>query len=293
MKIFKIFLAPLDFIMKYFKALVFLLVVFLIFSAGEGKKVQNANLARVDLSGMIIESESFLKEVQAIEQDNAIKGVLLVVNSPGGAIAPSVEIAEAIKRLKSKKPVVAYAQGVMASGSYMAGMWADSIVANKGSLLGSIGVIIEGVDISPLLDKIGIKSQTLKAGIYKEAGTFAREWSKEEEGLLKDLVEEQYRMFVEDVALARGLKVENENEFAQGRIMSANTALKLGLIDEVGDIYKAQEKLKELAKISNPIWLEKEEDFFNEFLGQSISKGIASGILNAYSKVYENLNRNY
>ncbi|CAM2907900.1 signal peptide peptidase SppA [Helicobacter burdigaliensis] len=293
MKFFKILLAPLDFIMKYFKALVFLLVVFLIFSVGEGKSEENANLARIDLSGMIIDSESFLEELSKIEQNQSIKGVLLVVNSPGGAIAPSVELAEAIKRLKSKKPVVAYAQGVMASGSYMAGMWADSIVANKGALLGSIGVIIEGVDISPLLDKIGIKSQTLKAGVYKEAGTFAREWNKEEEALLKELVEEQYKMFVEDVVLARGLKIEDESKFAQGRIMSANTALKLGLIDKVGDIYEAQEELKALAKITQPIWLEKKEDFLNEILGQSVSKGIADGILNVYSKIYENLNRNY
>ena len=208
---------------------------------------------------------------------------MLVIDSPGGAIAPSVEISEAIKRVNAKIPIVAYAQGAMASGSYLAGVWADSIVANRGALLGSIGVIINGADISELADKLGIKSQTLKAGIYKEAGTFMRKWDSAEEGMLKDLIEEQYQMFVAEVVAARKLDANQEPNFAQGRILSAPNALQLGLIDSVGSIYEAQNLLMQKANIIEPIWLEKEKDeieiFLEKVFGDSVSKGIQNGII--------------
>ena len=203
MKLTDIIVKPLEFISRHFKALVFLVIVIWIFMPKSEIKIDNANVARIDLYGAILQSDSFLQELAKLEQNPNIKGILLVIDSPGGAIAPSVEISEAIKRVNAKIPIVAYAQGAMASGSYLAGVWADSIVANRGALLGSIGVIINGADISELADKLGIKSQTLKAGIYKEAGTFMRKWDSAEEGMLKDLIYEQYQMFVAKVVAAR------------------------------------------------------------------------------------------
>lgn len=274
--LFKILLAPFDFIMKYFKALVLLLIVFLLF-APNGEVKNDANLARIDLFGPIMESDLFLQELEKIENDENIKGILLVIDSPGGAISPSIEISEAIKRVANKKPLVAYAQGSMASGSYMAGMWANSIIANRGSMLGSIGVILNGMDISEFTQKLGIKTQTLKAGIYKEAGTFMRPWDKNEKTMLENLIKEQYEMFVEDVKEARGL--ENE-DFAQGKIFSAKSAQEIGLIDEVGSIYEAQNKLITLSKVKEPIWLQKDkmEIFLEKILGESVSLGIQKGI---------------
>lgn len=280
MKITKILLAPLDFIMKYFKALVFLLIVVLIFMPSSSENSSLANVARIDLKGMIIQSDSFLEELSKLENNPNIKGVLLVIDSPGGTIPPSVEISEAVKRIRSKKPIVAYAQGSMASGSYLAGVWADRIIANKGALVGSIGVILNGVDVSELAEKLGIKTQILKAGIYKEAGTFMRPWNQTEEEMLKGLIKEQYEMFVSEVVAARNLEITKEGEFAQGRVFSASNALKLGLVDSVGSIYEAQNTLFELAKIQNPIWLQKSEMemYLERLIGENIALGIQKGI---------------
>lgn len=284
MRFFRILLAPLDFIMKYFKALVFLLIVFLIF-APSGEIQKPANLARIDLFGPIMESDTFLLELNKIEKEPKIKGVLLVIDSPGGALSPSVEISEAIKRLKSKMPVIAYAQGSMASGSYMAGMWANTIIANRGALLGSIGVILNGVDISELADKMGIKSQTIKAGIYKEAGTFMREWNTQERQMLESLLEEQYQMFVNDVKEARGAALKNQN-FAEGRVFSAKSALEIGLIDEVGSLYEAQNQLIKLSGVKEPNWLEKDKIdlYLEKIVGSNLAKGIQKGIESAFSQ---------
>ncbi len=287
MKIVKIFLAPFDFIMKYFKALVLLLIVFLIFAPSFKESENPANVARIDLKGAILQSDSFLEEITELENNPNIKGILLVIDSPGGAIAPSVEISQTIKRIKNKKPIVAYAQGSMASGSYMAGMWANKIIANSGSMIGSIGVILNGVDVSELAEKLGIKTQILKAGIYKEAGTFMRPWNKQEEEMLRNLINEQYWLFVKEVAEARKLDIKKEKDFAQGRILSANNALKLGLIDSVGGIYEAQNTLFELAKIEEPMWLKKDKmDLYLErIIGENVSLGIQRAIYGLYVEI--------
>lgn len=278
-----IFVKPLEFIGKHLKALIFLLVVALIFLPKDEEALEEANVARIDLQGTILQSDSFLEELVALEENPNLKGILLVIDSPGGAIAPSVEISEAIKRINAKKPVVVYAQGTMASGSYLAGVWADFIVANRGAMLGSIGVIVNGVDFSQLATKIGILPQSIKAGTYKEAGTPMRPWSQEEKEMLKHLVQEQYWMFVEEVAFARGLDLAQEPNFAQGRILSANNAFTLGLIDKVGNLYDAQMVLFERAGISDPKWLKKEKDkiavYLEKLFGESVAVGIQNGIL--------------
>ncbi|MDE5603388.1 MAG: signal peptide peptidase SppA [Helicobacter sp.] len=287
MKFFKVLLMPFDFIMKYFKALVFLLIVFLIFSVGGEEENNNANVARIDLTGVIMQSESFLEDFYLLEQNPNIKGILLVINSPGGGIAPSIEISEAIKRVSKIKPIVAYAQGSMASGSYLAGMWANSIVANRGALLGSIGVILNGVDISELAQKLGIKSQSLKAGDYKEAGTFMRPWNTLEEEMLEGLIQEQYKMFVNDVVQARGLDINNQENFAQGRILSAANALELGLIDEIGSIYEAQNRLYALAGIEEANWLQKDklDLYLQKLLGDNIALGIEGAVYKIFNLI--------
>lgn len=293
MKIFSIFTKPLEFITKNFKAFVFLLVVVLLFAPKGEEAKQDANVARINLYGAILQSDSFLEELEKLEKDSNIKGILLVIDSPGGAIAPSVEISEAIKRVNLKTPIVAYAQGAMASGSYLAGVWADSIVANRGALLGSIGVIINGADISELADKLGIKPQTLKAGIYKEAGTFMRKWDSNEEEMLKGLLEEQYQMFVEEVATARKIDAQKESSFAQGRILSAKSALELGLIDKVGNLYDAQNLLFQKAKIQEPKWYKEEKDkieiYLEKIFGDNLALGVQNGIalaLEQFSKIW-------
>ena len=166
-----------------------------------------------------------------------------------------------IKSLAQQMPVIAYTQGSMASGSYYAGMYANTIYANRGALIGSIGVIFNGLNIKEMLDKIGIQEQGIKAGAYKEVGTSMRQWSEEERQFIENLIQEQYELFRKDVIEARGskLKVVDYREFAEGKVFSAHKAAQLGIIDKVGSMQEAIEALKQSAGVDEAIWLKKDK----------------------------------
>lgn len=278
-KIFNIFIIkPFDFIQKYFKTFIFLLIVIVIFSSSTSTKDMNANLAKIYLKGPIFESETFLSQIENLKNYPNLKGILLIIDSPGGTLSASVEIADIIKELNESMPVIAYVQGSMASGSYYAGMYANTIVANRGSMIGSIGVIFNGYNIKDLLNKIGVQSQSLAAGEFKEAGTFTREWSKKEKEYLEQLLKEQYRMFIMDVAKARNLNPNNYKDFAEGKIFSANNALNLGLIDIVGSQVNAINILKELSGVNEIVWVK--NGLLESYLEKLTSKAINQVFLN-------------
>ncbi|MDR1554557.1 MAG: signal peptide peptidase SppA [Campylobacteraceae bacterium] len=243
-----------NFIQNYFKALIFLLVVFVIFVTPLYKGSDNSNLMRIDLKGIITSSDDILKNINFAYNNENIKGVLFVVDSPGGSVSPSLEISMAIKRLKDKKPVVAYAAGTMASGSYYASAHANHIMANPGSIIGSIGVIMQAPNIEELAKKIGISEQVVSAGEYKEAGTIMRQWTPKERESLQEIVDDIYNLFIEDIAKARGLDIKKADEFANAKVFIASKAQKKGLIDEVGSIKDAQETLIKLSGVSKPVW---------------------------------------
>lgn len=254
---------------KYFKSLIFLLILFLLFAPQSDENSLNPpNLAKLYLTMPISESESFEAQIQKITKNKSIKGVLLVIDSPGGAVGASIEIADRIKTLDEKIPVVAYVQGSMASGGYYAGMYAREIIANRGALIGSIGVIFNGYNIEDLMQKVGIKSQSLKAGSYKEIGTITRQWSAQEKEFLDHLLQEQYEMFCQDVMKARDSKLTSKDfhTFAEGKVFSAHTALQLGLIDKVGSMQEAIEILKQISNVEEEQWLKK--DKFEEYINK-------------------------
>jgi len=268
----------LDFITKYFKTIVFLTILFLLFKDTEPQNLEVANVQKIDLIGPILNVDKTLEAIESASNNEHIKGVLLNVNSPGGAVAPSVEIAYAIKELTAKKPVVAYASGVMASGSYYASIWASKIVANPGSMIGSIGVIFQGANIEELMQKIGVQTQTVKVGRYKEAGTFAREWNSYEKQELEHVINDTYTMFVSDVAMARKLKVDEHEKYADAHIFTARQAKSVGLIDEVATLSFAQNELYKLSGIQKPIWVK--EDKFDRFLDKMMSEAFSHFSLN-------------
>lgn len=273
----RIFTAPLDFINKYFKVIVFLFIAFLILAPDIDKSDSvSPNLAKLYLTTPIYESESFAAQIEKITKNKNIKGVLLIIDSPGGTVGASIEIADMIKSLAQKMPVIAYTQGSMASGSYYAGMYANEIYANRGALIGSIGVIFNGLNIKEMLDKIGIKEQGIKAGSYKEVGTSMRQWSEEEKLFLENLLQEQYELFRKDVIKARGsrLKVVDYREFVEGKVFSAHKALQLGLIDKVGSMQEAVATLQQHTGVKEAIWLKKDkfEVYMDKFLDSASSK---------------------
>lgn len=254
----------LKFIQENFKAMVFLLILFLLFAPRYEQDLTTNNLEEIALVGPIMDATDIVNKIDAAANNNAIKGVLLTVNSPGGAVAPSIEISYAIKRLKERKPVVAYAKGTMASGSYYSSIWADDIIANPGSMIGSIGVIMEGADLSGIMEKIGVKTQVVKAGKYKQIGTSDRPWKGFEVNELNKVIQGTYDMFTQDVANARGLDIKKRDMFANAHIFTALQAKKIGLVDSLGVEYDAKTKLIELSGVSNPVW--NKEDKFDKLM---------------------------
>ena len=277
-------IAILDFITKYFKTIVFLTIIyFVVFDSNETLVEDNsfANLQKIELEGPILDVNKTLEELNKAKKDDNIKGVLFVVNSPGGAVAPSVELAYAIKELKEIKPVVVYASGVIASGSYYASIWADKIIANPGSVVGSIGVIMQGVNAEELMEKVGISTQTIKAGKYKESGTPTRKWTEFEEKQLQNVIDDTYNMFITDVATARNLDVKNHTSFADAKIFTSKQAKEVGLVDEVATLTFAQNSLITLAKVQNPVW--KKEDKFDKFLDRLVTETVSNISMNFVS----------
>ena len=248
--------AVLGFINKYFKSLIFLLILFLIFAGGESAQQKGANLAQLSLNGAIMDDSEILEKIETLKNDEAIKGVLLLIDSPGGALSPSVEISLAIKSLNSRKPVVAYAKGTMASGSYLGGVWASKIYANPGSFIGSIGVSMQGLDVSEAAAKLGLAEQIVKAGELKEAGTMMRKWSDAERASLQALVDESYELFTREVAQARSLDLRKRDAWANARVFLASGAKGVGLIDEVGSLEDAKNALVKASGVADPIWQE-------------------------------------
>ena len=246
----------LGFINNHVKALLFLLFVGWLLSQSEADPTQVPNLAQVAIHGAIEDATALVETLHSLEKDDSIKGVLLHVDSPGGALGPSVELMLAVKSLAKTKPVLAYGAGTMASGSYYASIYAKHIMANPGAFVGSIGVLFQAPNIRPLADKIGIEEQVVTAGKFKQMGTFTREWQNYEKEALQGLVDEAYEMFINDVSSARGLDVANENIFAQGQLFLSNKAQKIGLIDSIGGYLDAKDALKNLSGVSEPRWKE-------------------------------------
>ncbi|MGJ9098694.1 signal peptide peptidase SppA [Campylobacter jejuni] len=254
------------FINTYFKTFVLLLIVIWILMPSANSSSNLANLERIDLKGEIFDSSAVLEKIINAKNDSNIKGVLFVVDSPGGAFAPSMELALAIKDLKIKKPVLVYASGTMASGSYLAGVGANKILANPASFIGSIGVIMQGADLSGLANKLGIKEQTIQAGEFKSAGTFARAWNENERNFLQGLIDQSYNLFTGFVAKERALDLNKKDQWANARVFLAAKAKELGLIDELSNYENAKKELEKLANVSNPVW--KEEDKIDKFLNR-------------------------
>lgn len=262
--IFSPILAVMKFIQEHFKAMLFLLLLFLLFAPQSGEDLKPNNLEEIHLTGPIMEVSEVVKQIDEAASNTFVKGILLNVDSPGGAVAPSIEVAYAIKRAKEQKPVVVYASGTIASGSYYASIWASEIIANPGSMVGSIGVIMQGADVSALMQKIGIKSQSVQAGKYKKVGATDREWTEYEKNELNKVINGTYDLFTSDVASARGLDINKRDNFANAHIFTAHQAKDVGLVDSIGVAYDAKKRVVELSGVSEPLW--NEEDKFEKFM---------------------------
>jgi protease IV len=263
----------LRFIQAHFKAtLLVLFVLWLILPSGD-EGITPHNLQKITLTGPILDATPIVEQIDEAGENENVKGVLFSIDSPGGAVAPSVEIAYAIKRLSEKKPTVVYAAGIMASGGYYSAIWGNEIIANPGSMIGSIGVIIQGADISELMEKVGVKTQIAHAGTYKQVGTIDRQWSNLERTELEKVINGTYAMFVGDVSRARKLDLNRSSEYADAHIFTAAQAQKVGLIDSIGVEFDAKKRVVALSKVADPIWNKEDpmDKFFKRFAAEGAS----------------------
>ncbi|TKI69216.1 signal peptide peptidase SppA [Sulfurimonas crateris] len=273
-KIFSPIVATIKFIQEHFKAMLFLLILFLIFAPQSKENLKPHNLEQIYLVGPVMEISEVVEQIDEAASNEFVKGILFNVDSPGGAVAPSIEVAYAIKRAREKKPVIVYASGTLASGSYYASIWANEIIANPGSMVGSIGVIMQGADVSELMGKIGIKSQSVQAGKYKKVGASDREWTEYEINELNKVIQGTYDLFTTDVADARGLDIKKRDTFANAHIFTAKQAKDVGLIDSIGVEYDAKKRLASLSGVSEPLW--NKEDRFDKFIKKLSAQTAAS-----------------
>lgn len=199
----------------------------------------------VRVEGEILFSEPYTDWIAELAEDDSVKGVIVRIDSPGGLVAPSQEIYAAILKLAEKKPVVASMASVAASGGYYVAAAAGTIVANPGTLTGSIGVKAEMPNFEKLLDKIGVSFNEIASGKLKNAGTPYREMTPEERAYFQSMVMDIHRQFVSDVAAAREMPVEKVEALADGRALTGSQALDAGLVDELGGFDHAVDLVKD------------------------------------------------
>lgn len=193
----------------------------------------------IELKGLIVSSEQILKHLSELRNNPNVKSIVLRIESPGGAVGASQEIYADVKRTNELKPVVASMGSMGTSGGYYAALGADSIIANPGTMTGSIGVIVKFPNLEGLYEKIGYKSEVIKSGPLKGIGASNRPLSEEERSLMQDLIDNVYSQFVRDVATARSIPQETILELADGRIYSGEQAFEVGLIDNLGNFTDA------------------------------------------------------
>jgi protease-4 len=204
------------------------------FTSGGGK------VAIIEISGVISGSEDVIRQLKKYDKDKSVKAIVVRIDSPGGQVAPTQEIFNQIVRIKeSGIPVVVSIASVAASGGYYIACAGDTIVANPGSLTGSIGAIIDFLTFEGLMGKIGMQHEVVKSGELKDVGNFARPMTEKERVMMQAAINDVYNQFVEAISESRNLEISQVEEIADGSVFTGNQALELGLVDKLGGLEEA------------------------------------------------------
>lgn len=211
-------------------------------------KQKNAEIAVITIENEIMESRKIVELLQTAEEEKTIKAIILRIDSPGGAVAPTQEIYEEVRRIDQTKPIYASFGTVAASGGYYIGSACRKIWANAGTLTGSIGVIMQMADLSELFKWAKYKPEVIKAGRYKDIGSPNRSMTEEERMLMNDLLSGTHKQFMQDILAVRKDRLKKDiTELAQGQIFHGTEAKEVGLVDEVGSLWQAGREIhKEL-----------------------------------------------
>lgn len=221
-----------------------------IIGAGDAPLMSKEGVGLIEVKGMILDSKETVRQLRYFLKKDTVKAVVLRVDSPGGIVAPSQEIYAEVKKFAARKKIIVSMGSLAASGGYYISAPSTMIYANPGTITASIGVILKLSNIESLMDKIGIKSYTLKTGKYKDSGSPFRQFSAEDRAMLQSVIDNTHEQFVRAVAEGRKLPLEDVRKIADGRILSGEQAMRLKLVDRLGTLQDAIEEAGRLAGIS-------------------------------------------
>ncbi len=238
-------------------------------------------IALLRVEGPIIDVRWYMEQVHDLMNNDRIKGVVLRIDSPGGAVAPTQELYKELLRLGEIKPIVTSMGTVAASGGYYLSCATDWIVSNPGTITGSVGVIMEFTNLEELFGKLGIRSRTIKSGKFKDTGNPMRQMTEEEERLLQDMIMDTYEQFVEAVLKGRPVDENKVRPYLDGRVLTGRQAHELGLVDELGNINDAIAKAAEMAglsKVPEEIFepVKERPGLFTILFGESAARALVS-----------------
>jgi protease-4 len=193
----------------------------------------------VEVKGLIVDSHEYIIQLNKFRDNKRIKAVVLRIDSPGGVVGPTQEIYEEVKKFVLKKPLIVSMGSVAASGGYYIAAPASKIVANPGTITGSIGVLMKLSNIQGLLGKVGLKSFILKSGTFKDTGSPLRPMTREDRRILQEVIDSLHGQFVTAVSQGRKISIEEVRKIADGRIFSGEQAMQLKLVDRLGNFQDA------------------------------------------------------
>jgi len=243
-------------------------------------------VAVISIKGIILDPLPVVRKIEKLRKDKSVKALVVRVDSPGGSVGASQEIYRAIERFRnSGKPVVVSMGNVAASGGYYVSAAADYIFANPGTITGSIGVIIQHVAYRELLEKIGVRTTTIKTGKFKDTLSPTRELTEEERKYLESTIKEAYEQFLKAILKHRKIKERRLRRVADGRVFTGKRAKELGLVDELGGLEDAIEKAKELASVptAREFFVPEDKSLLQRVLGGEIEE---LKLLSSYSPLF-------
>jgi len=232
-------------------------------------------VAVVEIFGVIESSDKIIENLNDFVDDGSVKAIVLRIDSPGGGVAPSQEIFEEVKKADEIKPVVVSMASVAASGGYYVAAPARKIVANPGTITGSIGVIMEFSNYEELLKKVGWRNEVVKSGRFKDIGSPNRSMTDDDRRVLMDLIDDVQDQFINAVAEGRKLDVKTVRDLADGRIFTGRQAKTLGLVDELGNLEDSIDLAANLAGIEDPAVVYPKPDkprFFDYLIDETVTQ---------------------
>lgn len=265
-------------------------ISYLFFPSEDGilaTRLSSNKIAIVRIKGVILESEDTIDQIRRWTKDENVKAIVLRIDSPGGAVAPSQEIYSEVIKASADKPVIASMGTVAASGGYYIAAASQLIIANPGTITGSIGVIMMFSNFQKLMEKVGLDSVVFKSGKFKDTGSPYRPFTDGDKQLLQEVINSIYTQFVSDVAKGRSMDVDEVRKLADGRIYTGTQAKENGLVDQLGALRDAIDTAAKMANIkAEPVIVEDkgEPSLLKWLLGDEMdikipgTAGLSSGV---------------